>query len=146
MCFPYAHPLSYIGHVTGLPASDFLLIALSEFLGFLCFLIVRDGHYRHKIIAYDGDNQNVAQWIRSRRPRNRIDQYLRRILNRLETEHDFTVFPFYVNSPHNEMCDQLSHFSLQRRLPGTQRTRASRWRMSRMRPNGSYLRGCDCDP
>ena len=106
--FPYSYAMSYLSHLTGLPDDDFFLIALSDFIGFLGFLIVRSDRYRRKIIAYAGDNQNVAQRIKHRRPKNRISQYLRLILNRFEVEHDFTVLPCYTNSPHNEMFDQLS--------------------------------------
>ena len=106
--FSFQFALHYLGHLTGLPETDFLLISISEFLSLLCFLSVRAPCYRGKLLAYAGDNQNVIQWIKYRRPKNRVAQYFCRILNRLETEHSFATFPCYIRSPRNEICDQLS--------------------------------------
>ena len=39
--YSYSLALSYLSHLNGMPESYFQLIALSEFLGFLCVLIVR---------------------------------------------------------------------------------------------------------
>ena len=97
--FTYYFSLQYMSQLTGLPDTDFALIALSEFLWFLCFLIVHSGGYRGKLIAYAGDNQNVAKWIKHRRPKKPYFPVFCRILNRLEVDFQFTVFPCYVNSP-----------------------------------------------
>ena len=94
--------------LTGLPVSDFLLIALAEFLSLLCFLISQDATYKQRFLAYAGDNQNVATWIKYRKPKNRAAQYFTRILNRFVTENDCTVFPRYVSSGNNVFCDKLS--------------------------------------
>ena len=59
--YSYTHALGYLGQHAGLPDTDFVLIALSEFLSILSFLIARAGHYGGKLVAYAGDNQNVAQ-------------------------------------------------------------------------------------
>ena len=40
--------------------------------------------------------------------KNRVAQYFTRILNRFETENDCTVFPCYVSSGNNILCDKLS--------------------------------------
>ena len=48
-------------------------------------------HYAHKVLAYAGDNQNVATWIECRKPKNRIAQYFDRILNRFVTANDCDV-------------------------------------------------------
>ena len=45
--FSYTFTLDYLGQLTGLPADDFVLIALSEFLGFRCFLILRSLIHGH---------------------------------------------------------------------------------------------------
>ena len=97
-----------MSEVTGLPLSDFLLIALADYLSILCFLITRPFRYKHKILAYAGDNQNVVTWIKYRKPKNRAAQYFTRILNRFGTENNCTVFPFYVSSGSNILCDTLS--------------------------------------
>lgn len=57
---------------------------------------------------YVGDNQNVRTWISNRAPKNRIARYLTRILNRLEVDNKFTMYPLYVSSLNNRLCDELS--------------------------------------
>ena len=59
--FSYSFALGYPSCLDGLPQGDFFLIALSKFLGFLCFLIARAEMYRNRLMAYAGDNQNVTQ-------------------------------------------------------------------------------------
>ena len=68
-CFSYEFCVNFMSEVTGLPTSDFPLIALAEYLSILCFLITRSFHYKHKILAYAGDNQNVVTWIKYRKPK-----------------------------------------------------------------------------
>ena len=89
------------------PFSDFALIAISEFLSFICFLHSRGVAYRGKLLPYVGDNSNVASWIKHRAPKNRVSQYLVRILNRLETEYNFAVFACFISPNNNKLCDEL---------------------------------------
>ena len=42
-----------------------------------------------------------------RSPKNRIARNLTRILNRLEVEYRFTLYPLYVATLNNELCDKL---------------------------------------
>ena len=107
-CFPYTICVEFMSGLTGLPSSDFLLIALAEFLSLLRFLISQSSRYKQKFLAYAGDNQNVVTWIKYRKPKKRLAQYFTRISNRFETENDCTVFPCYVSSGNNVFCDQLS--------------------------------------
>ena len=110
--FSYSFALDYLSELTGLPRDDFFPISLSEFLGFLCFLTVRASEYTEKLIAYAGDNQNVAQWIKFRRRKNRIAQYFCRISNRLEVEYSFAVFSCYISSSRNAVGDKSSRISM----------------------------------
>ena len=110
--FSFTFALHYLGQLTGLPRDDFLLISISGFLSLLCFLAVRASIYKRELLAYAWGIQNVIQWIKFRRPKNRIAQYFSRILNRLEVEHEFAIFPCYISSPHNETCDQLSRLTI----------------------------------
>ena len=110
--FSFQFALNYLGHLAGLPETDFLLISISEFLRLLCSLSVRALNYRGRLLAYAGDNQSVVQWIKYRRPKNRVAQYFCRILNRLEIEHSFPLCPCYISSPRNEICDQLSRLAM----------------------------------
>ena len=105
--FSYPFAQGYLSQLTVMPGTDFILIALSEFLG-SPLVISREELYRNKLTAYVGDNQNAVQCAKYRRPKNRISQYFRRVLNRMEVDFGFTVFPCYINSPHNEICDNLS--------------------------------------
>ena len=110
--FSYTFALDFLSQITGLPPDDCFLISLSEFLGLLCFLVVRSDAYRDKLVAYAGDNQNVVHWIKYRRPKNKIAQFFCRILNRIEVDFSFLVFPFYISTSHNEVCDKLSRLPL----------------------------------
>ena len=94
--------------ITGLPESDFELIAVSEFLSLVCFLCDRGAAYLGKILAYVGDNTNVVTWVKYRRPGNRVAQFLVRCLNRLEIEFEFQIFPCYISSQNNKLCDEMS--------------------------------------
>ena len=106
--FSFKECLLKLAEMTGLPESDFELIALSEFISFLCFLCERGPHYKGKILAYVGDNTNVVTWIKFRKPGNRVAQFFARCLNRLEIEFNFTIFPCYISSQNNKLCDELS--------------------------------------
>lgn len=55
--FAYSFDLDYLSLLTGLPANDLFLISLSEFMGFLRCLAVREKCYIDKLIAYAGDNR-----------------------------------------------------------------------------------------
>ena len=55
-------------------------------------LIVRAAQDSGKLIEYPGDSQNVTQWVKYRRRKNRISQYLIRVLNRLGVDFPCTVF------------------------------------------------------
>ena len=66
--------------------------------------------YRGKLLAYIGDNSYVVSWIKHREPKNRVAQYLVRILNRLETEYNFTICACFISPNNNKMCDGLSRF------------------------------------
>ena len=94
--------------VTGLPHSDFPLIALAEYLSISRFVTTRPLRCKNKILAYAGANQNFATWIKYRKPKNMVAQYFTRILNRFETEHDCTVFTCYVSSGNNVFCGKLA--------------------------------------
>lgn len=97
-----------MANLTGFPENDFTIIALAEYLSLLCFLIRKSSFYKSKIAAYACDNQNVATWIKYRKPKNRVAQYFTRIPNRFETEKDCAAFPRYISSNRNEFCDKLS--------------------------------------
>ena len=88
-----------------------MLIALAEFMSILCLVIARTSSYKRKILDYSGDNQNVVGWVKFRRPKNRVAQYITRILNRLESEHDCVLFPCYISSGSNTFCGDLSRLS-----------------------------------
>ena len=88
-----------------------MLIALAEFMSILCLVIARTSSYKRKILDYAGDNQNVVGWVKFRRPKNRVAQYITRILNRLESEHDCVLFPCYISSGSNTFCGDLSRLS-----------------------------------
>ena len=59
-----------------------------------------------------GDNSNVASWNKHRKPRNRAAQYLARMLNRLGTDYNFTVFVCFISSSNNNLRGELSRFTL----------------------------------
>ena len=90
--FSYFFALWYLIFLAGLPQGDFFLIAHSEFLGPLCFLIARAEMYRNRLMAYAGDNQNVTQRVKFRRTENRIAQYFCRVANRVDVDFVFAVF------------------------------------------------------
>ena len=97
--------------LTGFPLSDFALIAISEFLSFICFLRSMAVAYRGKLLSYFGDNSNVAHWINHRQPRNRVARYLVRILNRLVAGYNFTVFDCFISPTNKKLCDGLSRLT-----------------------------------
>ena len=73
--FSFDFWLDFLSDATGLPIEDFVLIAIAEFLGFLCFLCQRAKHYAGRLVAYVVDNSNVISWIKFRKPRNRVAQF-----------------------------------------------------------------------
>ena len=105
--FDYRGRADYLAGITGLPVGDFHLIDLAEYMSLICFLIAESGRYRGKLVIYAGDNTNVRTWVLNRAPKNRIARYLTRLLNRLEVEIGFTIFPLYISSRNNVMCDDL---------------------------------------
>ena len=68
-CFSYTFRTSFMANLTGAPENDFVIISLDEYLIILCSLIVRSDLYARKVLAYAGDNQNVATWIKYRKPK-----------------------------------------------------------------------------
>ena len=100
----------YLASLTGSPLSDFALIAISEFLSFVGFLRSRAVSYRGKLLSYVGENSNSASWIKHRKPKNRVAQYLVRISNRLEAEYNFAIFACFISLSNNKICDELSRF------------------------------------
>ena len=91
--FSFQFCAEFLADLLELPVADFVIISISEFLGILAFLIVRAECYRGRLIAYAGDNATVASWIMHRKPRNRLFQYLVRVLNRLGSQYGFSVPP-----------------------------------------------------
>ena len=104
--FPFC--LEFLSDITGLPRSDFVLIAISELLSFVCFLRHQAKVYQGKLLSYAGGNTNVVTWLKHRKPRNRAAQFLIRCVNRLEVEHGFTIFPCYIASMRNVLCGEIS--------------------------------------
>ena len=106
--FPFEFCLAFLSDTTGLPLGDFILIAIAEFLSFLCFLCLMAKHYTGRLVAYVGDNANVISWIKFRKPGNRVSQFFTRWLNRLETEYKFVIFPCFISSKNNYWCGEIS--------------------------------------
>ena len=106
--FDYEACSVYFSSVAGLPEGDFHLIAMAEYMSLICFLIAVSARYAGRAVLYVGDNANVRTWIMNRSPKNRIARYLTRLLNRLEVERGFTIYPLYVSSLNNVWCDDLS--------------------------------------
>ena len=106
--FEVAGYVDFLSELTGLPREDYELISIAESLSVIAFLILRSHNLDACVICYVGDNQNVATWIRDRRPGNRVAKYFVRILNRLENERNFTAAPMYVSTLRNKLQDELS--------------------------------------
>ena len=70
--FPFEFRTNFLSDLLGLPVADFVIIAISEFPGILGFLIVRSESYSGRLLAYAGDNTNVASCAMRRKPRNRV--------------------------------------------------------------------------
>ena len=100
--------IDFLSDLTGLPRGDYELIAITEFLSLVAFLILQAASLSACIICYVGDNQNVVTWIRGRRPCNRVAKYLVRVLNRLENENNFTTHPVYTSTLRNKLQGELS--------------------------------------
>ena len=101
---PYS---DFLSELTGLPRGDYEIIAIDEFLSSIAFLIIRAADLDACVICYAGDNQNLVTWIRERRPGNRVAKYFVRILNRLESENNFTVSPMYITTLRNKLQGEL---------------------------------------
>ena len=50
----------------------------------------------------------MCTWIANRTPKNRVARYLTRLLNRLAMEFSFAIYPLYVSTLNNRLCDELS--------------------------------------
>ena len=98
----------FLSEITGLPRGDYELIAITEFLILIAFLIERAPGMSGCVVCYVGDNQNVATWAKWRIPGNRVPKYFARILNRLEHESNFTAIPVYISTLTNKLQGGLS--------------------------------------
>ena len=90
--------IDYLTELTGLPRGDYELIAITEFLSLICFIIARVDSLLHCLVCYVGDNQNVVNWIKFRRPGNRVAKYFARVPNRLKNENRFAIDPMYIST------------------------------------------------
>ena len=106
--FETAPYIEFLSELTDLPRGDCELIAITEFLILIAFLIVRAVSLVNCVVCYVGDSQNVATWMRHRKPGNRATKYFARILNRLENEYNFTATPAYISTLRNKLQDHLS--------------------------------------
>ena len=55
-----------------------------------------------------GGSRNVRIWIQNRAPKDRVARYLTRIVNRMEVEFGFSIYPMCVSPLNNKVCDDLS--------------------------------------
>ena len=88
------------------------IIAVMELLAFLVFASQEGGSWVGCLVFYVTDNQNVATWLRKRRPRGRVARRLMLLLQRLEVECGFTSYPTYIRTYRNELADWVSRASL----------------------------------
>ena len=88
------------------------IIAVMEFLAFLVFASQEGASWVGCLVFYVTDNQNVATWLRKRRPRGRVARRLMLLLQRLEAECGFTSYPTYIRTYRNELADWVSRADL----------------------------------
>ena len=88
------------------------IISITELLAFVVLACHRQGHWGGELVLYVTDNFNVRSWLHKRRPSNRIASLLVRLVQRLESEGNFTVQPIYIRTYHNQLADWLSRESL----------------------------------
>lgn len=93
----------YFPDLAGLIRADYELVAISEFLSLMRFLVVREPDLHAIIVGYVGDSQNVATWAKCSRPGNGVAHHFARILSRLENAHGFTLLPMYISSSNNKL-------------------------------------------
>ena len=70
----------------------------------------RKGDWGGELFLYVTDNMNVRAWLHkhNRRPRNRTASLLIRLVQRLESESNFTVHPSYIRTYRNQLADWLN--------------------------------------
>ena len=100
--------IDFLSDLTGLPRGDYELIAITEYLSFICFVVAQAPVLKGFFVRYVGGNQNVANWIKYKRPGNRVAKYFTRILSRLESEWGFAISPMYISPANNVLQDELS--------------------------------------
>ena len=98
----------FLPHINGLRMEDCALIDISEFLSLICFLFARATAYAWGDFGLLGGNANVITRIMYQKPKNRVAQFLERLIIRLETESGFPIAPCFISSKINVLRDQLS--------------------------------------
>ena len=106
--FSFKSPLRFSPELTGVPEDDLAMIAISVFRSLVFFLRPLSSKYSGRLLECVGRNSNAISWIKLRRSRNRISQFLARILNRLVTECRFALPPCFIGVANNVLRCQLS--------------------------------------
>ena len=78
------------------------IISIMELLAFVVLACHRRSHWDGELVLHVTDNANVRSWLHKRRPGNRVASLLVRLLQRLESEADFTVHPVYIRTYRNQ--------------------------------------------
>ena len=77
------------------------IIALAELLTVVAFAGLQGTKWRHKLVLYGGDNQNVVQWLSKRTSGSAMANYLLQLLAGLETTYGFRLHAVYLRTYHN---------------------------------------------
>ena len=100
-----------LSSLTGLPSWGYELISITEFLSLICYVVGRPNYLRGLLARYVGDCQNSATWVGLRRPGDRVDKYLVRILNRSGNDIEYANAPMYIPTNHGKLPGDLSRLS-----------------------------------
>ena len=88
------------------------IISVMELLAFVVLACHRKNDWGGELVLYVTDNMNVRTWLHKRRPCNRTASLLVRLIQRLESENNFTVHPIYIRTYRNQLADWLSREDL----------------------------------
>ena len=89
------------------------IISIMELLAFVVLACHRQSQWDGELVLYVTDNANLRSWLHKRRPGNRVASLLVRLVQRLETEANFTVHPVYIRTYRNQLADWLSRADLE---------------------------------